>query len=448
MILPKQTIQTPPHPPQVLVVGVDPHRATHMVCVMDRDGREVCQRFRISNNRVGVQQLAHRLNDVAQSGRFDHIQLATEATNWYWLGMFCTLRQASPLPVELHAINPRLSANFKKALMTDDHTDASDAFVIAERLRMGRDLPPPFDPEAVYLPLRLLTRQRFRLVKQLVNEKAYAANLIYLKASDYTLPDKQPFADVFGVTSRAVLTQFDSLEQILAMSLDELSEWIDQHGKRRFADPAANARKLQAVARESFVLPKDFQRPIQIALELSLQHITTVEQQLKRLDIAITEQLAALNIPNPLTTIPGIGPVLAAGLIAEIGDVRRFNNDDDKVAKMAGFKWRQHQSAGFVADDTPITLHCNRYLRYYFCEAAQLVRIHEPEYAAFYQKKYDEATKHHHKRALVLTARKLVRLVVHLLATRQTYQPRSVRVRSHKPTKPTKPTKPASQSNP
>ncbi|NJM39770.1 MAG: IS110 family transposase, partial [Anaerolineae bacterium] len=110
---------------------------------------------------------------------------------------------------------------------------------------------------------------------------------------------------------------------------------------------------------------------------------------------------------------------------------RRFNADDDKVAKMAGFRWRRHQSADFVAQDTPITLHCNRYLRYYFCEAAQLVRIHEPEYEAFYKKKFDEASKHHHKRAIVLTARKLVRLVVHLLATRQSYQPRSAR--SNKP---------------
>jgi transposase len=124
---------------------------------------------------------------------------------------------------------------------------------------------------------------------------------------------------------------------------------------------------------------------------LSLQQITASEAQLKQLDAAIPEQLAALNIPNTLTTIPGIGPVLAAGLIAEVGDVRHFNCDDDKVAKLASFKWRRHQSADFVADDTPITRHGNRYLRYYFCEAAQLVRIHEPEYTAFYQKKYDEA---------------------------------------------------------
>ena len=424
--------QTGANPPQTLMVGIDPHRAMNMVCMLKSDGSEVGRRFRVGNNRPGMQQLSKRLNELAATGEFASVQLLTEATNWYWLGMCYTLPASSSLPIQVRAtFGPRLSANFKKALSIEDHTDMSDSFVLAERLRMNRDLPLPFDPDRLYLPLRLLTRQRYHLTRTLIREKAYATNIIYLKISEYSVPDKQPFSDVFGATSRAVLTEFDSLAQILAMSLDDLAAWINQRGKGRFADPADTARKLQTVAQDSFVLPQSFQRPIQIALGLSLQQISTLEKQLKQLDIAITEELTALELPPTISTVPGIGPVFAAGLIAEIGDVTRFDNDDDKVAKMAGFKWRRHQSADFVAEDTPISKHFNHYLRYYFCEAAQSVRIREPEYAAYYKKKFDEATKHHHKRALVLTARKLVRLVVHLLATRQTYQPRSTR--SNKP---------------
>jgi hypothetical protein len=66
----------------------------------------------------------------------------------------------------------------------------------------------------------------------------------------------------------------------------------------------------------------------------------------------------------------------------------------------------------------------NRYLRYYLVEAANLVRRHEPEYHAFYQKKYREVQKHSHKRALVLTARKLVRLIDALLRNNQIYAPK------------------------
>ncbi|XFO68930.1 hypothetical protein SPSIL_051580 [Sporomusa silvacetica DSM 10669] len=56
-------------------------------------------------------------------------------------------------------------------------------------------------------------------------------------------------------------------------------------------------------------------------------------------------------------------------------------------------------------------------------QAANLVRRFDSDYAAFYDGKYTQALKHQHKRALVLTARKLVRLVFMLLKTNQLYTP-------------------------
>lgn len=56
-----------------------------------------------------------------------------------------------------------------------------------------------------------------------------------------------------------------------------------------------------------------------------------------------------------------------------------------------------------------------------FDEKANSIRRHIPEYRDFYEKKYAEVTKHKHKRALVLTSRKFVRLVFGLLAKNQLY---------------------------
>src|SRR3712207_8603618 len=106
------------------------------------------------------------------------------------------------LPVELYALNPRLTATFTKTYVDRDHTDHSDAFVIADRLRLGRDLPPPFHVEERYFALRLLTRYRQHVVQLLAREKAYGLAVIYLKASEYTR--LQPFGKVFGAASRAV----------------------------------------------------------------------------------------------------------------------------------------------------------------------------------------------------------------------------------------------------
>ena len=73
----------------------------------------------------------------------------------------------------------------------------------------------------------------------------------------------------------------------------------------------------------------------------------------------------------------------------------------------------------------------NTYLRHYLVEAANSVRRHDATYAAYYQRKLTESTPPAHHRALVLTARKLTRLVVALLRDDRAYDPAHRPVRSH-----------------
>jgi transposase len=406
-----------------LLVGVDVHRQTNTVCLMDVAGHLLSPRHTIDNNRPGAELLVDHLAYQMAEGDFDAIQIAAEATGWYWWHFFQTLARDPTLqqwPPQLYPLNPRLTANFAKTYVDRDHTDVGDAFVIADRLRMGRDLPPPYQLDARYLAVRLLTRYRFHLVHTLAREKAYALAILYLKASEYGR--LKPFGNLFGAASRAVLQEFASLEDIAAMPFEELVEWLDLRGKRRFADPQDNARTLQQVARSSYALPLALQLPVHQVLSFCLQHITFLDTQVKRLSSAISEQLEC--IPHTLETIPGIGPVFAGGIVAEVGDVARFEYDQAKVAKFAGFKWKKHQSGDFTAEETRLTRTGNRYLRYYFCEAANAVRMQDREYGAYYERKYREVRQHQHKRAIVLTARKLVRLVVRLLTSNQPYQVR------------------------
>lgn len=406
-----------------LLVGVDVHRKTNTVCLMDGQGREAGSRFTVDNNRPGTQTFIQKVAQQVIAGDFDAIEIAAEATGWYWWHFFQTLDQDPFLnqwPLELYPFNPRLTANFKKTYVDLDHSDPIDAFVAADRLRLGRDLPAPFHYEECYFPVRLLTRYRYHVVHNLAREKAYCLAILYLKASEYTRI--KPFSSVFGAASRAVLQEFASIEEIAAIPFHELVEFIDLKGKRRFPDPTENARKLQLVARDSYHLPEALQQPVNLILGLSFKHITFLEREEQRLNTAIAQRMEA--IPHTLDTIPGFGPVFSGGIITEIAGVERFDYNQAKVAKFAGFKWRKRQSADFQAEETQLTRTGNRYLRYYLCEAANQVRMRDPEYAAYYDRKFHEVRKHQHKRAIVLTARKLVRLVVRLLTTNQPYRPR------------------------
>lgn len=162
--------------------------------------------------------------------------------------------------------------------------------------------------------------------------------------------------------------------------------------------------------------------PINISLASSFNCIQTYQKEIKLIDQAIEKCINGMH-PNALTilkSIPGIGPVWAAGILSEIGDITAFHSSD-ALAKYAGLTWMKNDSGDFVSEDNNLTKAGNTYLRYYLGEAANSVRRFNLEYRDFYAKKYAEVTKHQHKRSLALTSRKLVRLVFGLLVKNQLY---------------------------
>jgi hypothetical protein len=392
-----------------LLVGVDTHRKENHLHCLDLSGATL-DAFHARNNRPGTEEVVSRLAALLQDGAFDGVRIAAEATNWFWLPFFELLGRASalqPWPLELYPFNPRVTARYRDTFLDMDKDDPEDAYVLTDRLRLGRELPHPFVFDAEALALRTLTRLRFRFTQQLVMTKLYTLNLIYLKASEYTLSGVAAFRDTFSATSQAVLSEFASLDELTRMPLEELLEWLNVKGRHHFADVTKTAQRLQTIAGTSYQLPAPLLDSVNLALRLLLVEVRSLERLRTQADHAIEAQLAER--ATPLLTIPGVGPVFAAGILTELGDVRRFEGDEAKVAKFAGFKWRKTKSAEHRSEETPLTRRGNRYLRYYLCEAANIVRTRDGEYAAYYQKKYDEVKHNKHKRALTLTARKLVR---------------------------------------
>ncbi|MBU1600151.1 IS110 family transposase [bacterium] len=206
----------------------------------------------------------------------------------------------------------------------------------------------------------------------------------------------------------------------LSPYLEELTRFAISKSRNRFVDPDQIAKTLQKVGRESYRIRPGLASSVNLILASILTTIKVLEKSLTEIDKAITKEFAAF--PNTLESVKGIGPVYAAGIFSEIGDVRRFGSQI-QLAKFAGLTWRKRSSGNFKAEETRMTKTGNKYLRYYLIEAANSLRRHNSEYKAFYEKKYVEVTKHQHKRALALAARKLVRLVFALLTKNQLYQP-------------------------
>lgn len=310
-------------------------------------------------------------------------------------------------------------AKFRESYPDIGKGDWTDAMVIADRLRFGR-LPAECYLDERYQPLQRLTRHRKHLVSVPVGEKQLALGYVYLKLSAYRI--ERPLSDTFGAASREILEGYLTPEEIVAAPLSELAAVVKEHSRGRVADSEEVAKVVKQAASRSYRLPKPMVEPVNLLLSSSLTTIRTLGAQLKPPDKAIATELEAAP-PQTLRSVPGLGPVFSAGIVAEIGDVNRFEREES-LAKFAGLTWRRHQSGEFEGEQRPLTKTGNEYLRYYLIEAANSVRLSCPqEFGSYYQKKYREATRHRHRRALVLTARKLVRLVHSMLRSGRIYQP-------------------------
>ncbi|OAQ03464.1 hypothetical protein A3O11_06850 [Ligilactobacillus aviarius] len=109
-------------------------------------------------------------------------------------------------------------------------------------------------------------------------------------------------------------------------------------------------------------------------------------------------------------------------MVAGIRHMERLP-DQAQLAEYACFTWKRKQCVNFACENTKLSRTGKLCFRYYLVEAANSVKNRVPEYKTFYQRKDAETPKHKHKRALVLTARKFVRLVDTLLRNHQLYMP-------------------------
>jgi len=136
----------------------------------------------------------------------------------------------------------------------------------------------------------------------------------------------------------------------------------------------------------------------------------SVQAGLRR-EIKALERQIAMVAPETqalLRSIPGIGALSAASLVAYVGDIRRFGSPE-KLTAYIGLDCRVHQSGTSVHGKGYLTKRGNKYLRSTLFNAAFIAQRYNPELKRFFEKKLREGK--HHFAALCAVERKLIHLV-------------------------------------
>ena len=402
-----------------LFVGIDVSSQRLDVCFLDSED-QILHQGTVPNDINGAKKIKDYILDFAKTVQYDAIKVGMESTSVYSFHPATFLAEDANLKelgIEVVVQNPKAIARFK-GLFEEDKTDKIDAFRIADFLRLNR-YNTSLIKEEKYVALQRLTRSRYQLIQQMTECKQHFLENLYYKCNTLT---RDVDTSVFGATIMNLLSDSLSLDEIAEMDLGQLAEILQQKGKGRFSDPEKLAKAINKAARDSYRLGKVLQGSVDVVLATYCMMVKTIKEQIKELDKAIERLLDIIPESQCLLSIPGIGKVYCAGILAEIGQIERFE-DQAKLAKYAGLYWKRKQSGSYESERTSLTRTGNHYRRYYLVEAANSVKRLEPVYNEYYKKKYNEVPKLQHKRALVLTARKLVRMVDVLLRNHQLYTP-------------------------
>jgi len=348
-----------------LYAGIDVHSTINYVYLMKPDGDKHSS-FSVKNNPDGSKRLADNIVSALTVLNLTNAIVGIEATGVYGDNLMIYLRDVESLAqfeCDYHILNPKQVKKFKEAYSDLPKNDHIDAFVVADNLRFGRITKPLYiDDGYKYKALQTLTRARFFAVQNLTREKQRFANYLFMKFSG--LAQDKVFSKTTGATSMAILNEFETVDVLAYMDIDELTAFITEKSRGHFSDPQAVAKSVKSAAKISYNLPLPLNNSINQVISVSIANIRAMKEPVKSFDKAIEKQLELIPNSKSLLSIKGIGQVYAAGIISEIGDINRFTNHA-ALAKYAGISWSQNKSGNFVGEHTNLIKSGNRYLRYY-----------------------------------------------------------------------------------
>lgn len=123
-------------------------------------------------------------------------------------------------------------------------------------------------------------------------------------------------------------------------------------------------------------------------------------------------------IPKCLTSVSGIGPILAAAVLGEIRDIRRFRNAKTPVA-YAGVDPRVIQSGEFTATKAHRSKRGSMHLRRAIWLADTAATRHDPVLKALHQKKMAKGKPYHV--ALGVVANKMLHIISGVMRDNKPY---------------------------
>ena len=370
-------------------IGIDISKYKHDCCIISAADQKVVSKVTIKNNKAGFNELLTIIHSLANSA---DIRIGFESTAHYALNLELFLENSLLTFME---VNPVLISEYKKSkTLRRTKTDSVDCESIARWLMTVEYKPHSKGFYHAY-SLKSLTRLRDKLIRQRSFYLVKITNVL-----DHTFPEFKPFFNErLSKTALYLLENYGSAEKMARMN-------------------SASYEKLRSVSRGKFS-PQQFLRLKELAsntvgvnnsiFDVELNSLLSLYKSLvKEIDTIEKEINKLIEEVHPhYMSVPGIGPLSAAVIYSEYGDISNFTNPGQMLA-FAGIEPGINES-GTESHGGKMVKRGSSQLRYTLINCCLPLIRFDMTFATYYAKKRGEGKPH--RVAITHVAKKLIRVI-------------------------------------
>ena len=387
------------------IVGIDIGKNHHEASIVSPEGKQIGRSLRFATAHKGADSL---MSFIIKNIGNSPCVFGMEATGHYWYPIYSFLKAKG---YTIYVINPIQSDSLRKMYIRQTKNDSIDSFLIAEVIRFGQFGTTSMADENI-LAMRQLCRYRDSVISSRTEIKLRIGTIMEQIFPEY----ENQFSSLWVSTSMGILEKYLTPENIENAPIDELFEIIKDKSHNRLTK--AKAISIKEAAADTFGI-KIAQDAFSFQLKQLIDRMNFLDKQIEALDIEIMKYYEQFDCY--LHTIPGIGIIGAATILAEIGDISRFKNSSALVA-FAGIDPTVRQSGEFNSTHNHMSKRGSPYLRHAIFLAATTCSFHNSPLNAYYKKKRDQGK--HHLTATGAVARKLTTIIYAVLRDSKPYEPK------------------------
>ncbi len=400
----------------MLILGCDVGSETHYARAIDTRGKELSRSaFPFSNALEGFQSLVDWATKIAAANDKKQIVLGLEPTGHYWfvLATWMISNGISVVQVNPYAVKQTKELEDNSQLKDD----RKDPKLIANLVKDG-NFGMPYLPEKIYADIRRLSLFR----DQLNEDRIRNLNRLHREMKIYFPEYKDAFGKIDGAFCLEVLKVAPFPEELAALGTEGIRQiW---HNAKLRGRGYTNATSIYENARKSVGI-RDGAEAGKQAVKWFVNRIIELDEQLS----AIEEQLnqKCMEIPNAknILAISGIGETTLSGILAEMGDISRFD-DVKEIQKLSGLGLVAC-SSGKHKGETKISHRGRKRLRYWLFQAAKSAVAHAEEFKGlhvYYTTRKENPLKK--MQSLIVIACKILRVIFTILTKGTTYDPKKM----------------------